>query len=256
MLTWDAMHVVTALYDLGKLEGNPSRKSLVHYLANGRKLLDAFPLEEGHDLTIYCDPDLTSPLQELIRSAGRESVAAVTAWDVREIGPYARLETIRKNREAHPFAVRSDAAKDTPLYSVFQQTKLELLRGACRVFNNVGPRVAWIDFGLAGNGIPVDNLSRRLAADESTQRVRLAVYNEPLPVTTWDVIHQNVAAGYIAGRCDKLEAFVNVAIALYGVLEAQGRSPHDETVLEDVAANHPALVQPRLVPNHEHLLST
>lgn len=113
-----SLAIVTSLFDLGKLEGNPHRKSVNHYLRLSKVWMQTFePLAD--EIIVYCDPDLADRIPHSM------------GCDLEGMGAWMNLIKIAEARRENPF-YQFNEAKDTPLYGCFQRTKIELLKNACR----------------------------------------------------------------------------------------------------------------------------
>jgi len=245
------MYVVSSLFDLARREGTP-RQNIADYVRLGRPLLER--LTQDHDVIVFVEPEL----EDAVRDAGRGSRRLqLVPCRLEDMPAYEDLAEIERARIRHPLRgpggpIRN--VKDTPLYNVFQRTKIHLLERAIDLAP-VATHVAWVDFGV-GKISPVEDIPPALDAAAKLDRVQLCHHydledrgeanDDP---RAYLELRQNVAAGFIAGPVAKIRAFAaEFDHQMRAWLDA-GVAPHDETALEAIAC-HSELVVGRRIRHH------
>lgn len=241
------MHVVTSLFDLAKREGS-QRQNITDYVQLGRPLLQR--LTQEHDVIMFVEPELEAIVRDV---AGPTPRLQLVPCRLEEMPAYADLGAIteaRKNRPLFNAAGPIHNYKDTPLYNVFQRTKIHLLERA-RLYAHAqdATHLAWIDFGI-GKIANVDDIARALEAALTLDRVQICHHYELADPGDMAAMRQNVAAGFIAGPTEKIRAFTaDFDSRMRGWL-SMGVAPHDETALEAIAYFVPELVVGAKIHHH------
>jgi len=243
------MQVVTSLFDLAKREGTP-RQNIADYAQLGRPLLER--LTRDYDTIIFVDPELVEVVRDISNDSARLRIVPCRLEDM---PAYASLGRIEESRRLRPLIGSNGPIhniKDTPLYNVFQRTKIHLIEEAQQLAPSAS-HLAWIDFGV-GKIAPLDDLSPALEAARELDKVQICHHYELSDPGDMAVMRQNVAAGFIAGPAAKLVQFAQrFDGAMQGWL-AMGVAPHDEVALEALAFSSPELVVGKRIRHHATML--
>ncbi len=221
--------LVTSLIDLGAREDREKGADL--YFGLGMKLLQV--LEDEH-VFAFVEPYLVRPFEKL----GLPKLT-VLPHRLEETPTFQKLPTIQAARQARPFHVRNER-KDTPLYAVFQRTKLHLWRQVAETFPHASS-ITWLDLGI-GQTIPIHEpgYSVREALTALRRRVTeglvLAGYHGFQKVDDFQAIRQILAGGLLMGRPSAVKTLVDRVDQRAEELLRSGFAPHDETLIEDVVA--------------------
>ncbi len=239
------MHVVSSLFDLAKREGS-QRQNIADYVLLGRPLLQR--LTKEHDVIMFVEPELVDLVRDM---AGFTPRLQLVPCRLEEMPAYADLEAITEARKVRPLFNAAGPIhnyKDTPLYNVFQRTKIHLLERAIELAPSA-THLAWVDFGV-GKIANVDDIPRALEAALTLDRVQICHHYELADPGNMAVMRQNVAAGFIVGPVAKIRAFAaDFDARMRGWLD-MGVAPHDETALEAIAYFVPELVVGRHIRHH------
>ncbi len=235
--------LVTCLFDLGRREDNPKRQSVEFYLEHGRAVL-------GLDcpMIVFADPELVEPIQKSGIDSSRKKILACNFEDLPAYQLRAKIEEARR---AHPLR-DPNVAKDTPLYGVFQRAKIQLLRRALEVSD--ATHFAWIDFGIA-KAVPIDHASLAFVDALALDKVELMVTGSLEAGGDWQTIRHNVLAGYIPGDRASIEKFCAAYEQEADRVLADGFAPHDERLLEAIAARETGNVSLRHVADHTRIFA-
>lgn len=236
--------LVTCLFDLGKRENNPRRQSAKFYLEHGKAVLGL-----DHDMIVFVDPELVEAVHALDVDLTRKKIVAC---DFEELPAYALRAKIEEARRVHPLK-NPNVSKDTSLYAVFQRAKIQLLRRALDV--SEATHFAWIDFGIA-KAVPLEGAWRAFEKALALDKVELMVTTRsPTPPSDWQTIRHGVLAGYIPGDRASIVTFCAAYEQEADRVLGEGFAPHDETLLETIAARDADVVSRRYVVDHTRIFS-
>jgi tetratricopeptide (TPR) repeat protein len=235
--------LVTCLFDLGRREDNPKRQSVNFYLEHGRAVLGL-----DCEMLVFVDPDLVEPLQKSGIDLSRKKILACNFEDLPTYQLRAKIEEARKT---HPLR-DPNVIKDTPLYGVFQRAKIQLLRRALDLSD--ATHFAWIDFGIA-KAVPVEHAPRAFAEALLLKKVELLVTGPLEDGGDWQAIRHGVLAGYIPGDRSSVEKFCVAYEQVADRVLADGFAPHDERLLEAIAAPGADYLSLRRVTDHTRIFA-
>ena len=235
--------LVTGLFDLGAREDNPRRQSAEFYLEHGREILQL-----DCDAVVFMEPPLVEAVGNMGIDLSRKKIVPCAFEDM---PAYALRGTIEEARRANPLH-NANIVKDTPLYGTFQRAKLQLIHRAIDLDPFDASHFAWIDFGIA-KAVPVEHALRTFARATSLDKVELLITGPLAAQPNWQEIRHAVMAGYIVGDRESLYRFCKYCEEAADRALTQGFAPHDETLLEALAAAHPELVTQRFVADHTRI---
>jgi predicted GH43/DUF377 family glycosyl hydrolase len=140
--------VVTALYDLARLENEPRRRSVAEYLTFGKSLFSG-----NFDLHIFCDPELVDRCRELlsVRPDGVSTVIEALAFEelpAWKFGVEARLGLA--NGDIVRSSSTSNRVKDSDSATTLWWSKLGLIERVTKNSQYVNNKTFWwVDFGIS-----------------------------------------------------------------------------------------------------------
>lgn len=252
-----SLHLVTALLDVGKREGNPDRQSVDFYFDAGQKLLLAARglSWQNYTLTIYTEPELVGRLSEHLKPYTSYTYDRPNFT----ILPYHWASFTRDRnriadaREQNPF-YRCNPTKDTAAYGAFQREKMRILGDfatylpGSSLSRSVNDRVAWVDFGI-GKHVPMEGFEKACEVMAQANMAWLCVSRPAEEVKDWRELRQNMCAGWIGGIASEVRDLCGKFDQLAENLLGNDLAPHDETMLEHLAATLPYVAK-RVIADH------
>jgi hypothetical protein len=238
--TGKRLTLVTALFDLATREQNNQRRTPSDYFVAARRVL---ALDEN--MVVFADPDLCDTIAGKRRRGGHEARTLVVPTRLEELPAHAELGRIEAARHANPLR-NGDLDVDTPLYTVVQWAKFDLMERAIAEDPFGASHFAWIDFGLAarspdpadqvfsdpGDGIRLAQM-RRIDPADLADRAAYAAY-----------LRGYMGANYMAGTRERFEALIRLFRDQATSLLDEGLALSEEQILPLLWAAEPELFDP------------
>jgi hypothetical protein len=227
--------LVTCLFDLASRESSLGRCTAAQYLEAAERLV----LGVDYDLVAFADPEWAAPIEAARRARGlavRTRVIAVALEDVRS---HSLLDSMAQARAEHPLR-NGNPAKDTPLYTVVQWAKLELIARTAAENPFSASHLAWIDAGLSWGPHRGEDPFAHPA-----ERVRLLMMRPFFAAELADRerylswLWGHIAANYFCGSLENMEWLAMRFDELARETLAAGFAASEEQLLPLIAAGDP-----------------
>lgn len=136
---------VSALFDLGRHEGNRRRRSVEEYLVLGRRLMAS-----NVDLHVFVEPHLVDRVRKLASDRPDSLRTVIESMALHELPKWGDAESVRTALASGTMTYSSSTSnidKDTPMACALWWSKANLVRRAISVSD--AESAWWIDFGIA-----------------------------------------------------------------------------------------------------------
>jgi hypothetical protein len=188
---------------------------------------------------VFSDHECARQIEEARKDHGLAARTLVIAVALEELHAHSLLGELTNARAEHPLR-NGDPVKDTPLYTVLQRAKPELLARAASENPFSASHIAWIDFGLSWGPHPGEDpfahppdplrllMMRPFFPSDLADRERYLSWN-------WG----HLAGGYVSGSLENMEWLAAGLHELARETLTTGFAASDEQLLPLIALEDP-----------------
>lgn len=232
--------LVTALYDLARLEVNPRRRRVDEYFRHGEFLmsLDA-------DLVVFTEPELAPEIAARRAAHGLAARTHIVPLAFADLPAARELQRIERARSRNPVR-NASPSKDTSRYIALCWSKFELVSRALELDPFAATHAAWIDFAIA-HVARTERIGNLLLAPPARARVlRMRDFPPSAAGARRDYfawLWGQVAAGCVAGGRTAWQRLAEAFATESARALRQGFAPSDEQLLPILGESHPDLFE-------------
>jgi hypothetical protein len=227
--------LVTGLFDVERREPRRGRATAAEYLERADELV----LGIDRQLVAFVDPELVGQVAECRRGRGLAERTLVVPLPLEELPAYRLLDEIKIARRRRPL-LNGNPVKDTPLYTVVQWSKLELVARAAALDPFAATHLAWIDIGLRFAPHPEDDPFARPRDNVGALALRPFLEHDADDRTRYfSYLWGHVAAAYLSGSRESMLWLAARMDTAAREAMAAGFAASDEQLLGLIGADDP-----------------
>lgn len=231
-----SLTLVTALYDLAKIEERPQTKSISDYLALFETATAAIDLP----MVIFTEPDLCDAVRQRREALAQSTTVIPLPFEACRYA--SRLPEIRARLMPNP----KEPNKETPGYLVLMNNKPDFLQRAIDADPYQSTHFGWIDMGLTHIARMPDDFESKLLATLS-DRIRAMTIHYPGPVESEVEFarhyHHRMIGGFRYGPSHRLVEFAKVYHVVVDNLILDGVFPFEQNALSLCYRQRPELFE-------------